>query len=539
MTLVARRARTVTGLMLVVPAAVTLVISYGAPTFWTIRTGWGHPLAARGYGFALSLAILPLLAVLVIAPLLAHAAYRAGRPARWLLRLGLALPMVCFAPTAFAAAWLLGRGPLDAGTGEPGWMIRLATWSTMFGLVCGVGVTLYLAALRAREPGRPLRPAVLTVGGLAAVAVVAASLQVYAYPMLLAQGQPLTPLLAQYRSAFVGLRVGPAAAQATLLIGVLAFLGLLATAVVILTDLRVEVDSVSHWLEHEPGGWRSGGAAVAVAVGTAGVLVITGYGLWPWLARLNVANPPPGVSSSSVLFNTWLPPLVSTVVGVGVALLAGFGIGALRPLGRWSELLLLPFAPWLFVGLGPLSLAGADRVREAGQMNTFAGLVPPTWLAIPALVIFTVLFRGLAATSVVMDRAAVLDRAPGLWASGGRRVGQGMMRAAAPMVLLVGGATVLVQAQELSWSYVVAADAEHMTGPLLAVRQIAELPASHVSVGLVLPVVLVAIFAVGLGVLQLFFLDRVTLRVSSPRHPTHRSLSNPRHAAYRRAERSR
>jgi hypothetical protein len=386
-------------------------------------------------------------------------------------------------------------------------------------------VTLYLAALRAREPGRPLRPAVLTVGGLAAVAVVAACLQVYAYPMLLSRGQTLTPLLAQYRTAFQGFRVGPAAAQATLLLGVLALLGLLATAVVILTGLRLEVDPVSRWLEQEPSGWRSRGAAIAGALGTAGVLLITGYGLWPWLTRLGGGRPPPGVSSSSVLLNTWLPPLISTVVGVGVALLAGFGIGALRPLGRWSELLLLPFAPWLFVGLGPLSLAGFDRVRAAGQLNTFTGLIPPSWLAIPALVIFTVLFRGLAANSVVVDRPFPLDRA--------------LMRAAAPMVLLVGGATVLVRAQDLSWSYVVATDAQHLTGPLLAVRQLAELPASHVSVGLVLPVLPVAIFAVGLGVLQLMFLDRVTLRVSTPRHPAHRSLSNLRHPAHRRGGDSR
>jgi hypothetical protein len=522
MTLVRRRARSVAGLLLVLPAAAMLVVSYGSPTVWTIRTGWGQPLAADGFGFALSLAVVPLLTVLVIAPLLAYAAHRAGRPARWLLRLGLAVPMVCFTPTAFATAWLLSRdrqvpglrGSAGWRVGQVpdagGWVVRLATWSTLFGLVCGVGVTLYLAALRAREPGRPMRPAVLTVGGLAAVAVIAACLQVYAYPMLLSGRRPLTPMVAQHQTAFVSFRAGPAAAQATLLLGVLAGLGLLATAVVILTRLRVEVDPVSRWLE-EPTGWHSGGSVAALAVGLAAVLAVTGYGLWPWLTRLGGGAPPAGVSPASVLFNTWLPPLVSTVVGVGVALLAGFGIGALRPLGSCSELLLLPFAPWLFVGLGPLSLAGFDRARAAGQLNTFIGLVPPTWLAIPALMIFTVLFRGLAAESLV------LDRAQGSWVSGGWRAGLGLMRPAVPMVVLVGGATMLAHAQNLSWSYVVAADAEHLTGPLLAVRQLAELPASNVSVGLVLPVLLVIIFAVGLGVLQLFFLDRVTLRVGGSR----------------------
>jgi MFS family permease len=469
-----------------------------------------------GFGFALSLAVIPLLTVLVIAPLLAYAAHRAGRPARWMLRLGLAIPMVCFAPTALATAWLLARGRAGLGqqASEPGWMVRLAIWSTLFGLVCGVGVTLYLAALRAREPGRSLRPAVVAVGGLATVAVIAASLQVYAHPMLLSGDRAITPIVAQFETAFVDFRVGPAAAQATLLLGVLAVLGLLATAVVILTGLRIEVDPVSRWLEEEPAGWRSRSAATVGGLGTAGVLVVTGYGLWPWLTRLGGGSAPAGVSATSVLANTWLPPLVSTVVGVGVALLAGFGIGALRPLGRWSEVLLLPFAPWLFVGLGPLSLAGIDRVRAAGQLNTFAGLIPPTWLAIPALVIFAALFRGLAANTP--------------------RAGPGLVRPALPMVVLLFGATLLVRAQDLSWSYVVAADAEHLTGPLLAVRQLAELPASHVSVGLVLPVMLVASFAIALGALQVGFLDRVTLRLSNLRAPAPHRVTDPGQPAHRR-----
>lgn len=502
-----RRRRTVIGILLVVPAAVALVISYGVPTWWTVRTGRGHPVEADGFGFALWLATLPLLTILVIAPLLAYAAHRAGRPARWLLRIGLVVPMVCFAPTAFAAAWLLRRSRQAGATAanqasEPSWVVCLATWTTLFGLVCGIGVTLYLAALRAREPGRTARPAVLTAGSLAAITVVAASLQAYAYPMLLSRSHPLTPLAALHRNAFVISRVAPAAAQATLLLSVLAVLGLLATAVVIFTGLRLEVDPVSRWLE-EPAGWRSGAPAIAGGVGTAAVLAVTLYGLWPWFSRLSQGGPPAGVSSASVLVNTWLPPLISATVGVGVALLAGFGIGALRPLGRWSELLLLPFAPWLFVGTGPLSLAGYDRVRAAGQLDTFTALIPPTWLAIPALMIFTVLFRGLAGTWLASDRVLPVDR--------------DLARAVGPMVALVFGATVLVGAQDLSWSYVVAADAEYLTGPLLAVRQLTELPDSHVAIGLALPAVLVVIFAVGLAALQLFFLDRVTLRVGGSR----------------------
>jgi hypothetical protein len=262
------------------------------------------------------------------------------------------------------------------------------------------------------------------------------------------------------------------------------------------------VDPVPQWAV-EPAGWRSGPMVPAlVGLLLAALLAITAYGLWPWLTRLPGGQAPPGVSTWSVLANTWLPPLVSTVVGVGLALLGGFGIGALRPLGRWSELLLLPFAPWLFVGVGPLAVAGVDHARAAGQVNTFVGLIPPSWLAIPALVIFTLLFRG--------QRAR--------WPDGPEEpFVRAMLRPAWPLVALVGGATLLIRAQDLSWSYLMVQDAEHLTGPLLALQQLTELPAHDVSVGLVLPLGIVLAFAVALGALQLLFLERLALRVGRPR----------------------
>ncbi len=108
---------------------------------------------------------------------------------------------------------------------------------------------------------------------------------------------------------------------------------------------------------------------------------------------------PDGFNASvgKMLVNTWLPPLPVAVVGIGVAALAGFGIGALRPLGRRSELLLLPFAPWLFVGLGPLLPHAANSLYSDAAAGGFAGLIPPVWLSIPALFLTTLFFRGQAA----------------------------------------------------------------------------------------------------------------------------------------------
>jgi ABC-type sugar transport system permease subunit len=560
------------GLTLVVPAALALVVSYVAPTVWTVRTsfawaalGSGKRQGAAGldnyrlvsgeagaaFKFALSLAVLPLLTLLVVAPLLAYAAHRAGRPARWLVRLALTMPMVCWAPTGLATAWLLSRGHVGQLSGQNGWVVRLAVWLTLFGLLCGVGVTLFLAALRRRELGHRPWPAMITVGGLAALAVVAAALQEYAYPAVLSAGAgnalgtppaggtagpggagglglvdasrsvPRTPMLAAYQQAFSNYAMGPATAIGALLLAALAVLGLVATAAVIFTGLRAEVDPVAQW-SAEPAGWRPGRAPAASMLGLllAAVLVITGYGLWPWLTRLSGGRPPPGVSTGSVLLNTWLPPLVSTVVGVGLALLAGFGIGALRPLGRWSELLLLPFAPWLFVGLGPVALAGYDHARAAHQLNSFAGLIPPSWLAIPALVIFTLVFRGQRTRWPDGDSLVRVQGRGGRADLGSESTGafvRAMLRPALPVIALVGGATLLVQAQNLSWSHLVSSNAEHLTGPLLNLQQLADLPAHELSVGLVLPAVLVLLFAIALGALQLFFLERVALRVGRSR----------------------
>src|SRR5262249_6202438 len=126
-------------------------------------------------------------------------------------------------------------------------------------------------------------------------------------------------------------------------------------------------------------------------------VLVTGLGLLPWLRWLYDGPPvPPAdpVDAGEVFVNTWGPPILSTVVGVGLALVAAIGIGALRPLGRASEWLLLPFAPWLLVGSGPLIVHTADSLGRSGALNTWLGLVPRTWVVIPALFVLTLLLRG-------------------------------------------------------------------------------------------------------------------------------------------------
>ncbi|MQA85720.1 MAG: sugar ABC transporter permease [Streptosporangiales bacterium] len=523
------------GLVLVLPAFFGLLTGYLWPT---IRTAWWsfqarQPFGGGGggqwvgldnyvrvlaqfgrtWGFAPVFAIMPLLTLAVVVPLLAIAAHRAGRRARWAVRLALAVPMVCFAPVALAGGWQLDRFDLAGAQGSvfAAAFLRLgvvsAAWLSMFGLVCAIGVTVYLAVLRGRGPGPSAYLADLAVGALAVIVTLAVALQSFTYPYVMTQGGPadqtLTPMLDTFRSGFLTLEFGAAAAQAMLVLVVLMVLGLGAACVIILTGLRVEVDPSPHPADgpSRRAGIRATPALLA-ALGLFAVLAVTAYGLWPWLSRLGGLGPVDGPTAISLLARTWLPPAVSAVVGVGLAAVAGFGIGALRPLGRWSELLLLPFAPWLFVGVGPLVLVWFDFARAIGLLDTFLGQIPPVWLAVPALFLFTVVFRGLALRPAEPTVGA------------GARYGR-MLLWGLPMLVFVGGATWLVQAQSLFWGLV--SGNRNPTAPVWVVQQLGADPAARdaVSFGLVLPIPTLVIFAVGLGLLQVFYLDRLVIRVGT------------------------
>jgi hypothetical protein len=155
-----------------------------------------------------------------------------------------------------------------------------------------------------------------------------------------------------------------------------------------------------------------------------------------------------------LLANTWLPPLVSTAIGITLAAAAAIGIGALRPFGRRSEWLLLPFGIWLFVGSGPQLPFLVYAFGEVGVVNSALTLIPHTWVIVPALFVLTLLFRG--------QRA----RWDEVRAAGGRpSIGRMLVLPALPMVVLLGGVAWLLQAQDLLRQLLVAGDPALATGP--------------------------------------------------------------------------
>jgi ABC-type sugar transport system permease subunit len=535
---------------LLAPAAVFFVSSYLEPTLWTITSSFqslswrkGLPdgtvgsanyesIAAEGFGqsigFALSLAGLPLLAVLVVAPLLAWFAHRAGNPARRIFGVCFAVPAAICAPVAFAAAWRTYRSEGIVRPAEAAATIRLGYGMTELALITLLATTLYLAALRragggtgpqprrkpAEEANQLSRRAMALVAAVVALAVLAGALQEFTYPLIVTGGGPnhatMTPLLATFTIGFQEHQLGPAAAASTLLLLILAVLGTVTTLLVIRAGTRMEIDD---HLAPPPPSATGRGRTVAIWVTSVLTLVVLAgviYAGIPWLrALVSSSEMPKGAGSPAAVFaRTWLPSLASTAIGVTAAALAGYGIGAMRPLGRRSELLLLPFAPFLFVGIGPLALRAYAADATASRHSSVVGLIPPTRLVIPALVVFTLLAKGLA------EKEHAQWRRTGIRHTWWRAFGE----PALPMLGIIAVGTWVAQAQNLLWP-LLSAGTRYTTGPgLLAFDQNAGEAAVHAPpVWLALPGWLVILLIAGAVSAQVSYLERVVLRVDHPR----------------------
>ena len=529
------------GLLLVVPAALMALLSLVVPTGQTIVRSFqrgggilsGEPRSAglHNYGellahsafwkalvFSLSLAVLPILVILLVGPLLAAALDRAGTWPRRVGRVLLSLPLVVFSPVAVAAAWLTGQ--LDGGVATAFGRLRdIGTWSptvplitaaAMFGFLCGLALLVFLPVMRGRAQGRPLTPTMMAVGAITVLAAIAVALQAFSIDLTLTFGKQSTLSTLQYRASFQYLDVGSGAATSTLTGLILGVLGVLATIIAIRTGLRIELgprETADPAADPRPEG---GGRAVIGILALVAVVAVTILCSWPWLSALFSGGhtPPLRPSAARVYANTWIPPLLGAIVSVGTAYLAALGIGGLRPLGRTSEWLLLPFAPWLFVGIMPLSVSGFDNARRLHLLNHFLVLVPPILLSVPSLLVLTLFCRTRAAR----------------WRAQGAGDAQSFVRLVAlpalPLAVLMGGATTLFGANGLLWPFVVGTGNSAQTAPVALLRQMSQFGgAQNLPYGAVTPLVMVVLTLLILATLQVLYLDRLVITTGPAGEP--------------------
>lgn len=465
---------------LLLPAFGALTYSYVRPTLWTVVTAFQsrqllnrapewvgltniRRLLDEGWladaGYAVTYGAAPAAALVTLAPALAWLSRRTGAAGRRIVLVALAVPLACFAPVATAAAWRHLHPAGGAGASlwpdDP----RVGYWIMATVIAVAAAGTVGLTVYR----GRADRRALPAIGALAAVGVLATTgvaLQEFTYPWLAASGGTSGPGGSRGPAATVvqatttGFDLGVAAAAATLLLVPLLLAGTAAGVLLVACRIRVLFDvSATDETADRPRWWAVAGSDAILLAMAGGV----GYLGWTMIRSWGDASGA-GASLADLVRNGWAPPLLPSVLGVGFAAAAGLGIGALRPLGKHSELLLLPFAPWLFVGATPLLPASFADALSLGRVGTPAALTPASWLSVPAVFIFTVLFTGLHREWRRLHSAG-LDRRAATVAT--------HIKFGLPAVLVVTVAVWLIRTQTLSWP-LVAGDGRFPTAATLA-----------------------------------------------------------------------
>ncbi|MEU7743591.1 hypothetical protein [Nonomuraea sp. NPDC049158] len=504
---------------LLLPTVQTILLSLqsaglSGPSVFVGLANYGQVLGQGAFWkalvFTLSITVIPLLVAVVVGPLLALALDWSGAWPRRAGRIVLSLALVVFSPVAVALSWMRGLMPDASGLATmteglrdpataPG-TLQLIMAAATFGVVCALATMAFLPALR----GGTVSPAMLAMGGLVALAMVAAGLQTFAFGLTMTHGGPngstQTLGLVQYTYAFMVGRVGLGATVATIMGLLLGVLGIGAVCVAAASGMRVTVEPREATPDQAVA--RSGSGA-KVIVGVVALVVVAAVGLaltWPWLSAL-LAPAQPGSAAPSGLgtvVNTWAPALIGALVSVGVAYLGALGIGGLRPLGRGSEWLLLVFAPWLFVGMGPLSLADWRTIRGMSLIDSFIALVQPVLVSVPALLILTLLCKGLAAR-------------------GGKDFLSGVVLPSLPMAGILVLAITLVNGQDLLWPLLVAQDPGLATAPVQLLTRSSGYSAAAPDVGLATPLAVVAVALIAIVAAQLLYLDRLAITVGRSR----------------------
>lgn len=525
---------------LVVPTAQTIWLSFRSGGVITESTYAGpanyDELLSGGALFppllvTLSLIVVPLVVAVLVAPLLALALDRAGSWPRRVGRIVMSLAIVTFSPVGVAVAWFRGLSPeasgllaLAHGLRDPATApaaLQLIIASATFGVVCSLAVLAYLPALR----GGTALPAMLVVGVLVAIATVAAGLQIFSIGLVLTMGGPhgSTRTLAglQYEFAFIRADFGAGASVGTVMGVILGVLGLVATAVAVVSRLRITLTPApgrtpaagASSADAGSAGSASAGAvpagsgravtAAGVVVGVSALFLFVAVGLllaWPWISGVS-ASPGSPAGGLRAQVNTWVPAITGALVSVGVAYLAALGIGGLRPLGRASEWLLLVFAPWLFVGPGPLGVANWQNMRNLGLIDTFFALFPPLLVSVPALLVLTLLCGGLA------------ER-------GDRDFFSGVVLPSLPMAGILAGAVALVNAQDLFWPLLVAHEPDLWTAPVVQMGQVNRMGVTAPDAGGSAPLLVVAVASAAAVAAQVLYLDRLAVTTKGSRTRT-------------------
>ena len=427
------------GILFILPAIAALVFSFIIPSIRTFALSFqdanffsdpifigmenyqqllGFQPADQAIIFTLLITLVRVI-VMLFPPLFLAIGAAALKPGfRKFIRIVSSIPWMLYSPLALAITWMLlvnpsfGLGTRAIYLGNPDtarWIVLALDGLSFFGLSCGIGITVYLAILKGSnsddEQNKPIGAMVVTAIILA-LGTIALSLQSGQTILLLTNGGPQfsTTLISHIilNQAFVYMRMGMAAAFASPLLLVVILIGIGLGILMVITQLQFRILPKTQ----EPvrmTQWVKVIGIILMAIVLLGLL----FSILPFVAKWIPLFRDPGgffaslnqVSSQptfwKTVLNTWMVPLlIVLLIQFPITILGAIGIGALRPLGKASEWLLLLFAPWLVVSTVLLVPGYTRTLINLELINSYFGLLIPYLLNIPLLFILTLFYRG-------------------------------------------------------------------------------------------------------------------------------------------------
>ena len=496
------------------------------------------------FNTTVSLATSRVLAVAIIPLLLAIGANLFGRGLRIPMRLLFTLPLVLFAPVSTAIIWRLAFYPQvglfaqlvgEGGLQNPATAaatLQVADGITAFGLACGIGLVVYGIAMRGAGRltvgGRTIARPLVVTWLVTVLATAAYALQSFTLSYITTAGGPgrstTTLALLQFQQSFLNMAFNRGAVISMVILLLVMLLGTITGIIIIASGVRLVTIAPKTPPVVGTNRVLAGGCLLPVLLGS---LIIVGIGLlptiWAGLASFKsnseVLAIDGGLLPSSPTFaaynqlselldsgtiqtNTIVPALFAVLIYVPCAYTAALAIGGLRPLGRRSEWLLLPFMPWLFVGVTALGATAYQARANAGMLNSLLGLVTPIVCSVPILVILTLFFKGQE------ERRQVSSS--NFWRT--------MILPSLPLTGLLAAIALLCELHAFEWPLLVASSPEHDPVSValanLASQDLAGIPVLTAAIVLFgLPVF--TIFFVVLATFQIFYVDRLALVTQS------------------------
>jgi ABC-type sugar transport system permease subunit len=426
------------------------------------------PLFAKALTVTLLLIGGRVLVVAIVPPLLGWTLSRFGRGLRFTLRLFLMLPLVFFSPIITYLSWQLTFNPASglfpnqavlADAKQALGTLQQIDFLSSFGIACALGVIAYVMAFRplgGTGARRGTRRGFFALWLTSLALAVTTTLQSSAALLLLTNGGPINTTLTLplwfNRTAFVQFQFGLASALGVVLLGVIAVFGMIVGLYLIFSNVAL-IDVRPHRFKVLG---RSVAFLILAFVFTAVLLAILVNllpVLWVYLTGQNGSLPlPKDISLMQIILNTIQPSLLQLVLRLPLVYLAALGIGALRPLGRYSGLLLIPFTPFLFMTIYLLSPAWFNTLRTEGLVNTPQAIGTAAGLLnVGALFILTLYFKGQTA---LWDR----ENYPGL--GGFLRV---VILPSLPLFIAIFLGAAAIAVQDADWTYIVSTTPSNYT----------------------------------------------------------------------------